>query len=174
MHTLVGISVSAGIPDFRSPGTGLYDNLQKYDLPSPQSIFELSYFREVDLLATFSFLTVPALFRGPSPALPPASHLLFTIIMTRSCMNSFLRQHRCSCKCQVTCGAQCCFQAQFSFPPAASRCFLPFGERVMARQFCPNASSSFYRSAASQGLAQVSRGVFPGSSWRIPDPPRSS
>ena len=26
--------------------TGLYDNLQKYDLPSPQSIFELSYFRE--------------------------------------------------------------------------------------------------------------------------------
>jgi hypothetical protein len=31
-----GISVSAGIPDFRSPGTGLYDNLQKYDLPSPQ------------------------------------------------------------------------------------------------------------------------------------------
>eukprot|EP00966_Prymnesium_polylepis_P296636 6852958-Prymnesium_polylepis.1 len=64
-----GISVSAGIPDFRSPGTGLYDNLQKYDLPSPQrppppqthqlprpdphgvahparSIFELDYFRE--------------------------------------------------------------------------------------------------------------------------------
>ena len=41
-----GISVSAGIPDFRSPGTGLYDNLQAYDLPSPQSIFELGYFRE--------------------------------------------------------------------------------------------------------------------------------
>ena len=30
----------------RTPGTGLYDNLQKYDLPSPQSIFELEYFRE--------------------------------------------------------------------------------------------------------------------------------
>jgi hypothetical protein len=41
-----GISVSAGIPDFRTPGTGLYDNLQKYDLPTPQSIFELDYFRE--------------------------------------------------------------------------------------------------------------------------------
>jgi NAD-dependent deacetylase sirtuin 2 len=41
-----GISVSAGIPDFRTPGTGLYSNLQKYDLPSPESIFDIAYFRE--------------------------------------------------------------------------------------------------------------------------------
>jgi NAD-dependent SIR2 family protein deacetylase len=41
-----GISVSAGIPDFRSPDTGLYANLQKYDLPTPQSIFDIEYFRE--------------------------------------------------------------------------------------------------------------------------------
>jgi hypothetical protein len=43
-----GISVSAGIPDFRSPGTGLYANLKKYDLPEgkPESVFELEYFRE--------------------------------------------------------------------------------------------------------------------------------
>jgi NAD-dependent SIR2 family protein deacetylase len=40
-----GISVSAGIPDFRSPGTGLYANLQKYNLPHPTAVFELSYFR---------------------------------------------------------------------------------------------------------------------------------
>jgi len=41
-----GISVSAGIPDFRTPGTGLYDNLKKYDLPSPEAIFELGYFQK--------------------------------------------------------------------------------------------------------------------------------
>jgi len=41
-----GMSTSAGIPDFRSPGTGLYDNLQKYDLPRPQAVFEIEYFRE--------------------------------------------------------------------------------------------------------------------------------
>ncbi|EDQ85835.1 uncharacterized protein MONBRDRAFT_28881 [Monosiga brevicollis MX1] len=40
-----GISTSAGIPDFRSPGTGLYDNLQKYDLPYPEAIFTLDYLR---------------------------------------------------------------------------------------------------------------------------------
>lgn len=41
-----GISTSAGIPDFRSPSSGLYHNLQKYDLPHPEAIFELDYFRE--------------------------------------------------------------------------------------------------------------------------------
>eukprot|EP00755_Sulcionema_specki_P029727 Sspe_Gene.92765::Locus_65555_Transcript_1_1_Confidence_1.000_Length_1590::g.92765::m.92765/K11412/SIRT2, SIR2L2; NAD-dependent deacetylase sirtuin 2 len=41
-----GMSVAAGIPDFRSPGTGLYDNLQKYNLPEPSAIFTLSYLRE--------------------------------------------------------------------------------------------------------------------------------
>nr|XP_033811473.1 NAD-dependent protein deacetylase sirtuin-2 isoform X2 [Geotrypetes seraphini]XP_033811474.1 NAD-dependent protein deacetylase sirtuin-2 isoform X2 [Geotrypetes seraphini] len=40
-----GISTSAGIPDFRSPGTGLYANLQKYDLPYPEAIFEINYFK---------------------------------------------------------------------------------------------------------------------------------
>ena len=40
-----GISTAAGIPDFRSPGTGLYDNLQKYDLPHPQAVFEINFFR---------------------------------------------------------------------------------------------------------------------------------
>lgn len=39
-----GISTSAGIPDFRSPETGLYHNLEKYDLPNPQAIFTLDYF----------------------------------------------------------------------------------------------------------------------------------
>ncbi|KAH8075905.1 NAD+ binding protein [Aureococcus anophagefferens] len=40
-----GMSTSAGIPDFRSPG-GAHDNLQKYDLPHPQAIFSIDYFRE--------------------------------------------------------------------------------------------------------------------------------
>jgi NAD-dependent SIR2 family protein deacetylase len=44
--TGAGISVSAGIPDFRSPGTGLYDNLKQYNLPFAEAIFTLDYFNE--------------------------------------------------------------------------------------------------------------------------------
>ncbi|CAH1259101.1 SIRT3 [Branchiostoma lanceolatum] len=39
-----GISTPSGIPDFRSPGTGLYDNLQQYNIPYPEAIFDIDYF----------------------------------------------------------------------------------------------------------------------------------
>uniref|UniRef100_A0A8C9AU68 NAD-dependent protein deacetylase n=1 Tax=Prolemur simus TaxID=1328070 RepID=A0A8C9AU68_PROSS len=37
---------AAGIPDFRSPSTGLYANLEKYHLPYPEAIFEIGYFKK--------------------------------------------------------------------------------------------------------------------------------
>ncbi|KAL9098429.1 MAG: hypothetical protein Q9163_005905 [Psora crenata] len=40
-----GISTSAGIPDFRSPNTGLYENLARLRLPFPEAVFDISYFR---------------------------------------------------------------------------------------------------------------------------------
>ncbi|ORY39109.1 SIR2-domain-containing protein [Rhizoclosmatium globosum] len=43
--TGAGISTSAGIRDFRSPGTGIYDNLQSYNLPTSESVFDINYFR---------------------------------------------------------------------------------------------------------------------------------
>ncbi|XP_039732891.1 NAD-dependent protein deacetylase sirtuin-3, mitochondrial isoform X4 [Pteropus medius] len=39
-----GISTPSGIPDFRSPGSGWYSNLQQYDIPYPEAIFELPFF----------------------------------------------------------------------------------------------------------------------------------
>ncbi|KAK5581325.1 hypothetical protein RB653_001356 [Dictyostelium firmibasis] len=44
--TGAGISVAAGIPDFRSPKTGLYEKLDKYDLPYREAIFDIEYFKK--------------------------------------------------------------------------------------------------------------------------------
>lgn len=42
----VSLLLVSGIPDFRTPGTGLYDNLQKYDLPAPEAIFDIAFYKE--------------------------------------------------------------------------------------------------------------------------------
>ena len=44
--TGAGISVAAGIPDFRSPGSGLSDNIKEFNLATPESIFDIDVFRE--------------------------------------------------------------------------------------------------------------------------------
>ncbi|SGZ58895.1 CIC11C00000004581 [Sungouiella intermedia] len=41
-----GVSTSCGIPDFRSPKTGLYANLKKLNLPHPEAVFDIDFFRE--------------------------------------------------------------------------------------------------------------------------------
>jgi len=43
--TGAGVSVAAGIPDFRTPGTGLYDNLEKYNLPHPTAVFDVEFYQ---------------------------------------------------------------------------------------------------------------------------------
>lgn len=44
--TGAGLSVASGIPDFRSPKTGLYSQLAKYNLPCPEAVFEINYFKK--------------------------------------------------------------------------------------------------------------------------------
>jgi NAD-dependent deacetylase sirtuin 3 len=40
-----GVSTPSGIPDFRSPGTGIYDNVRQFSLPYPEALFDIDFFR---------------------------------------------------------------------------------------------------------------------------------
>ena len=41
--TGAGISVKSGIPDFRTPGTGIYDNIKNFYISNPELLFNRSY-----------------------------------------------------------------------------------------------------------------------------------
>lgn len=69
---------AAGIPDFRSPNTGLYANLQQYNLPYPEAIFEINYFKVLCLVLACSLGlaegAVVSWFRFDSFSVSPQQH----------------------------------------------------------------------------------------------------
>ncbi|XP_032495148.1 NAD-dependent protein deacetylase sirtuin-3, mitochondrial isoform X3 [Phocoena sinus] len=70
-----GISTPSGVPDFRSPGTGYYSNLQQYKIPYPEAIFELSFFfRDPTPFFTFAKELYPGNYR------PNATHYFLRLL----------------------------------------------------------------------------------------------
>lgn len=75
IQTGAGISTSAGIPDFRSPDTGLYSNLAKLNLPYAEAVFDISYFRQNPLpFYTLAHELYPGKYR------PTVTHSFITLL----------------------------------------------------------------------------------------------
>ncbi|KAJ3093855.1 NAD-dependent protein deacetylase sirtuin-2 [Physocladia obscura] len=83
-----GLSTSAGIPDFRSPGSGLYYNLQKYNLPSPESVFDIAYFRNNPLPF---FTLAKELF--PGNFAPTLSHYFLRLLSEKNFLRRIYTQN---------------------------------------------------------------------------------
>lgn len=75
--TGAGVSVSCGIPDFRSRG-GIYSRLEEFELDDPQQMFDIDYFRYCpQTFYSFAKEIYPSNFK-PSP-----SHMFIKLLETR-------------------------------------------------------------------------------------------
>ncbi|KAA1116127.1 Sir2 histone deacetylase Hst2 [Puccinia graminis f. sp. tritici] len=83
-----GISTSAGIPDFRSPETGIYANLEKYNLPYPEAIFDIDYFKKNP--APFYTLAKEL---NPKNYRPTKTHQFFKLLETKKKLKKCFTQN---------------------------------------------------------------------------------
>ncbi|KAL8674000.1 MAG: hypothetical protein Q9168_001585 [Polycauliona sp. 1 TL-2023] len=88
LMTGAGISTAAGIPDFRSPDTGIYANLAKLNLPYPEAVFDISYFRSNPLpFYTLAHELYPGQYR------PTISHYFLRLLSDKGLLLKLFTQN---------------------------------------------------------------------------------
>ncbi|KAJ5261288.1 Sirtuin family [Penicillium angulare] len=86
--TGAGISTSAGVPDFRTPNTGLYDKLAPLKLPYPEAIFHISYFSHTPE----PFYAI-ARARHPGNLKPTISHAFLALLAKKNLLHFLFTQN---------------------------------------------------------------------------------
>lgn len=83
-----GISTSTGIPDFRTPETGLYAKVAPLKLPYPEAIFNISYFRHTPE----PFYAI-AKARHPRRLCPTVSHAFLALLARKGLLCKLFTQN---------------------------------------------------------------------------------
>ncbi|KAF9969935.1 NAD-dependent protein deacetylase sirtuin-2 [Actinomortierella ambigua] len=110
-----GISTAAGIKDFRSPGTGLYSDLAKYNLPYPEAVFDIDFFKKKP--APFYRLAKELY---PGRYRPTLTHYFFRLLVKKNLLLRIYTQNIDSLERQAGIDGNMLVEAHGSF--ASSKC----------------------------------------------------
>ncbi|KAL3442273.1 DHS-like NAD/FAD-binding domain-containing protein [Aspergillus insuetus] len=83
-----GLSTTSGLPDFRSPKSGLYAKLSPLQLPYPEALFHISYFKHTPE----PFYAI-ARARHPRNAVPSIAHAFLALLEKKDVLRFVITQN---------------------------------------------------------------------------------